>query len=150
MKILLVDDSLVVRNALTRAVEALEASARGARSPSIDEVIRADNGATAVDLFALFRPELVTMDLTMPELDGLGAIRGIRSIEPETSILVISALNSHRTAMDALALGACGFLTKPFTEREVVDALRQLLEHASENRRASPTANVPEPAGGAR
>ena len=70
------------------------------------------------------------MDLTMPNLDGLAAIAQIRAIDPAASILVISALNSHRIALDAIQRGACGFLTKPFTEREVCEALDELVLHA--------------------
>jgi two-component system chemotaxis response regulator CheY len=120
MKLLIVDDSLIVRNAIERAVG----------DGSISDVFRAEDGEEAVFVFARERPELVTMDLTLPRLDGLGAIRRMREIAPQTSILVISALNSHKTAMEAIALGACGFLTKPFTPREITEALDQLAEHA--------------------
>ena len=120
MKLLVVDDSLIVRNAIARSV----------RSGAITEVLRAEDGQQAVELFAAHRPELVTMDLTMPNLDGLAAIAGIRALEPQASILVISALNSHRIALDAIQRGACGFLTKPFTEREVGEALDELVLHA--------------------
>lgn len=120
MKLLVVDDSLVVRNAV----------ARGALSVAVTEVLRAEDGESAVELFRAHRPELVTMDLTMPKVDGLAAITLIQEIQPGTSILVISALNSHRVALEALARGACGFLTKPFTENEVSDALEQLVRHA--------------------
>lgn len=120
MKLLVVDDSLVVRNAIDRSAVHGEIAA----------VLSAENGRVAVELFAAERPQLVTMDLTMPELDGIAAIRAIRALEPQTSILVISALNSHRTALEAIASGACGFLTKPFTDGEVVAALTQLVEHA--------------------
>lgn len=115
------DDSLVVRNAIQRSVGA----------GKISQVFRAEDGEEAVSIFTRERPEMVTMDLTLPRLDGLGAIRLIRSIAPDTSILVISALNSHKTAMEAIALGACGFLTKPFTPREISEALDQLAEHAA-------------------
>jgi two-component system chemotaxis response regulator CheY len=121
MKLLIVDDSLVVRNAIQRSVD----------EGRISDVYRAEDGEAAVSIFARERPELVTMDLTLPRLDGLGAIRRIHEIQPRTSILVISALNSHKTAMDAIALGACGFLTKPFTPREIAEALDQLAEHAA-------------------
>jgi two-component system chemotaxis response regulator CheY len=121
MKLLIVDDSLVVRNSIQRSVSA----------SAIVEVLRAEDGEEAVSIFARERPELVTMDLTLPRLDGLTAIRQIREIEPRTSILVISALNSHKTAMEAIALGACGFLTKPFTPREMSEALDQLVHHAA-------------------
>lgn len=125
MKLLVVDDSLVVRNAITRAV------AQGA----IEEVVRAEDGERAVELFLEHQPELVTMDLTMPRVDGLEAISRILAIRPETSILVVSALNSHRAAVDALQRGACGFLTKPFTEREVSEALELLVDHARRHAR---------------
>ncbi|MDA8020052.1 MAG: response regulator [Thermoanaerobaculia bacterium] len=125
MKLLIVDDSLVVRNAIDRAVQSGDVHVG-----ELTNVHRAENGARAVELFASERPDMVTMDLTMPELDGLGAIRRIREIEPDASILVISALNSHKTALEAIKNGACGFLTKPFTEIEVVDALKKLASHA--------------------
>ena len=121
MKLLIVDDSVVVRNSIERSVNA----------DAIAVVLRAEDGEEAVSLFDRERPELVTMDLTLPRLDGLAAIRRIQEIEPRTSILVISALNSHKTAMEAIALGACGFLTKPFTPREMSEALDQLVQHAA-------------------
>lgn len=121
MKLLIVDDSLVVRNAIQRSVD----------EGRISMVFRAEDGEQAVSIFAQERPELVTMDLTLPLLDGLGAIRQIREIAPAASILVISALNSHKTAMEAIALGACGFLTKPFTPRDISEALEQLAQHAA-------------------
>lgn len=120
MKLLVVDDSLIVRNAIARSV----------KSGAIHEVLPAADGNQAVALFAAHRPELVTMDLTMPNLDGLEAITRIRALEPQASILVISALNSHRVALEAIQRGACGFLTKPFTEREVSEALDELVIHA--------------------
>jgi two-component system chemotaxis response regulator CheY len=123
VKLLVVDDSLVVRNAIARNVKSGESGA-------ISEVLRAEDGNQAVELFQAHLPELVTMDLTMPNLDGLAAITRIRAIDPQVSILVISALNSHRVALDAIQRGACGFLTKPFTEREVSDALDELVLHA--------------------
>jgi len=119
VRLLVVDDSLVVRNAIGRIGHA-----------SIAEVLRAEDGQEAVTLFEQHLPELVTMDLTMPNLDGLSAIARIVSVEPRTSILVISALNSHRVALEAIQRGACGFLTKPFTEREVSEALDALVQHA--------------------
>jgi len=124
MKLLVVDDSLVIRKAIARSLDAQE----------IAEVLFAEDGERALELFEEHRPELVTMDLTMPRLDGLGAIAAIRALEPEATILVISALNSHRDAIEALRRGACGFLTKPFTAEEVVAAIRQIAEHSSRGR----------------
>jgi two-component system chemotaxis response regulator CheY len=125
MRLLIVDDSLVVRDAIQRSVD----------NGTISQVLRAGDGEEAVSIFARERPEMVTMDLTLPRLNGLEAIRRIRETEPGTSILVISALNSHKTAMEAIALGACGFLTKPFTAREISEALDQLAQHAASQSR---------------
>jgi two-component system, chemotaxis family, chemotaxis protein CheY len=128
LKLLVVDDSLVVRNALSRWAVPSAGSA-------ITEVVRAADGLEAVELFRSLRPELVTMDLTMPRLDGLGAIAALLELEPHTSILVISALNNHAAALEAIQRGACGFLTKPFTESEVRHALDRLVEHARQQPR---------------
>jgi two-component system, chemotaxis family, chemotaxis protein CheY len=128
MKLLIVDDSLIVRNAIARRVALGE----------IDEVLRAEDGQEAIEIFAAERPELVTMDLTMPRLDGLGAILEIRRLDPRAAILVVSALNSHKTALEAISRGACGFLTKPFTEREISEALGDLLAHARTLRGSGP------------
>jgi two-component system, chemotaxis family, chemotaxis protein CheY len=124
VNLLIVDDSLVVRNAVARGAVRL-----------FGAPLLAADGQQAVELFRRHRPELVTMDLTMPHLDGLGAISAILELEPVTSILVISALNSQAIALEAIQRGACGFLTKPFTEPEVRHALEQLVTHAHEHRR---------------
>ena len=123
MKLLIVDDSLIVRNAIERNV----------RHPEITEIFQADNGVTALQIFSAQRPELVTMDLTMPHLDGIACLLEIQKSGHPASIMVISALNSHRTAMDAVARGACGFLVKPFTSLELTEAMDDLIAHAHEN-----------------
>lgn len=120
MKLLIVDDSLIVRNAIERNV----------RHPEITEIFQADNGVTALQLYYQHFPELVTMDLTMPHLDGLACLQEIQKSPQAASILVISALNSHRAAMEAVARGACGFLVKPFTASELTEAMNDLVLHA--------------------
>lgn len=123
MKLLIVDDSLIVRNAIERNV----------RHPEITQIFQADNGITALQVFYQEHPELVTMDLTMPHLDGIACLQEIQKSGHPASIMVISAINSHRTAMDAVARGACGFLVKPFTPLELTEALSDLILHAQEN-----------------
>ena len=120
MKMLIVDDSLIVRSVIERNVKHV----------AIEERFQADNGITALQLYCAHLPQLITMDLTMPHLDGLACLREIQALGHSPSILVISALNSHQTAMEAVARGACGFLVKPFTVSELVDAIDQLILHA--------------------
>jgi two-component system chemotaxis response regulator CheY len=122
MKLLIVDDSLIVRNAIERNV----------CHPEIREILLADNGITALQLHCQHHPELVTMDLTMPHLDGLACLQEMQKSSHNSSVLVISALNSHRTAMEAVARGACGFLVKPFTSMELIEAMNDLVLHARE------------------
>ena len=122
MKLLIVDDSMIIRNAIERNV----------RNPEITQILQADNGLRALQTYFQEYPELVTMDLTMPQLDGLGCLQKIQEGGRDVSILVISALNSHRSAMDAVALGACGFLVKPFTPQELAEAINDLVAHARE------------------
>lgn len=76
----------------------------------------------------LERPNVVTMDLTMPEVDGVEAIESIMAIAPETHILVISALADKATAIKALSLGANGFLCKPFTQEELSRAIERIID----------------------
>jgi len=123
MKLLIVDDSLIVRNVIERNV----------RHPEITEIFQAANGLAALETFHAQGPELVTMDLTMPELDGLGCLQQMQNSGHPASVLVISALNSHRTAMEAVAKGACGFIVKPFTPHELIEAMNDLVLHAREN-----------------
>lgn len=123
MKLLIVDDSLIVRNTIERNI----------RHEEITEIFQADNGVVALQLFHQHHPELVTLDLTMPHLDGIGCLQELQRSGQSASILVISAINSHRTAMEAVAGGACGFLVKPFTPQELIEAMNELVLHAKEN-----------------
>ncbi len=102
------------------------------RHAEIKGIFQADNGVTALQVFQRELPELVTMDLTMPHLDGIAILLEIQKSGHPASILVISAINSHRTAMEAVARGACGFLVKPFTPQELIDAVNDLILHAQE------------------
>ena len=120
MKMLIVDDSLIVRNAIHRVAD----------QHGITEILEATNGEEAIEMFVRHTPQLVTMDLTMPKVDGLKCLEQICALGLEASILVISALNSHSTAMKAIELGACGFIVKPFTHDEVSEALAELVEHS--------------------
>ena len=116
-RLLVVDDSNVIRKRIERANEL----------PEIEFVGAARNGREALELYALLRPTLVTMDLTMPEMDGAECVAALVQRDPQIRILVISALADKLTAIDALEKGASGFLCKPFTDRQLNDALRKLI-----------------------
>jgi two-component system chemotaxis response regulator CheY len=116
-RLLVVDDSNVIRRRIERANEL----------PEIEFVGAARNGIEALAMHELLRPDLVTMDLTMPEMDGAECVAKLVQRDPQIRILVISALADKLTAIDALEKGACGFLCKPFTDRQLNEALRKLI-----------------------
>lgn len=119
MKLLIVDDSNLIRTRITQVVT-------HAPEQGIVIVALARNGAEAVQLARQYRPDIITLDLTMPELDGVGAIRELMQLQPAPNILVVSALADKSTAILALKLGARGFLCKPFTDDELRNALQEV------------------------
>jgi len=108
MKIMIVDDSKIIRNRIQRAVEEFD----------LQVVYTAVNGQDAVNMVPTLEPEIITMDLTMPEMDGIEAIENILKIKPDMPILVVSALADKGTAIEAMTKGALGFLCKPFSEQQ--------------------------------
>ncbi len=119
MKLLIVDDSNIIRSRIARV-------ALHPRLSSMSVVGLAKNGVEAVKLCAANRPDVVTMDLTMPEMDGIACIQALLARHPATRILVVSALSDKSTAIEALKKGAMGFLHKPFSDEQLVDALIEL------------------------
>lgn len=120
MRLLIVDDSKVIRSRIERTQEHQNAE--------FEVVASAADGAEALSLFKKHKPDAVTMDLTMPEMDGLACIEALVKQAPGVRILVISAISDKETGMDALLRGAQGFLFKPFTDDELVGALKALME----------------------
>ncbi|MDO1510049.1 MULTISPECIES: response regulator [unclassified Neisseria] len=118
LTVMVVDDSNVIRKRITRGSESME----------FEVVATAANGKDAVQLYDVLRPNLVTMDLTMPEMDGLACIQKIMDIDENANILVISALADKATGIKALEYGARGFLYKPFTDDDLFEALKEMSE----------------------
>lgn len=123
-KLMIVDDSSIIRNRIERAFA----------NSSIEIVATASNGKEALLRYDQFEPDLITMDLTMPHMDGIECIRRIVEKRRGANILVVSALADRATALKALSLGARGFVNKPFNEAEIDHALRRLIETAHKRR----------------
>lgn len=116
-RLLIVDDSNIMRRHIERSQQ----------FDDLEVVGTAANGVEAVELFKRTDPDLVTMDLTMPHMDGIECVERIVAIKPNILILVISALADKATAVEAMEKGANGFLNKPFSDRQLNDALEELL-----------------------
>ncbi len=119
LKLMIVDDSTIIRSRIQRAYD----------SDKFSVVAVASNGVDAIAQFKQFQPQVVTMDLTMPEMDGINCIEKLIELNPELLILVVSALSDQATGIEALQKGANGFLLKPFSDEDLRDALDELTHH---------------------
>lgn len=121
MKLLIVDDSNVIRSRIARI-------ALHPRLRQIEIVGLARNGLEALDICRKRRPDVVTMDLTMPEMDGITCVERLVAHDSALNILVVSALSDKTTAIQALKKGARGFLHKPFSDVQLVEALLEVTQ----------------------
>ncbi|HYL71203.1 MAG TPA: response regulator [Candidatus Dormibacteraeota bacterium] len=116
-KLMIVDDSNIMRRRIERSQQFEE----------LELVGTAANGVDALELFKQTDPDVVTMDLTMPRMDGIECIGRLVALKPAVRILVISALADKATAVEAMEKGANGFLNKPFTDRQLNEAIAELM-----------------------
>jgi two-component system, chemotaxis family, chemotaxis protein CheY len=116
-KLMIVDDSNIMRRRIERSQQFDE----------LELVGTAGNGVEALELFRKTDPDVVTMDLTMPQMDGIECISKLVALKPAVRILVISALADKATAVEAMERGANGFLNKPFTDRQLNEAIADLM-----------------------
>jgi two-component system chemotaxis response regulator CheY len=117
LKLLIVDDSNIMRRRIERSQQFEELQVVGT----------AGNGVEALEMFRRTDPDMVTMDLTMPQMDGIECISKLVQLKPAVRILVISALADKATAVEAMERGANGFLNKPFTDRQLNEAIAELM-----------------------
>ncbi|HET9106179.1 MAG TPA: response regulator [Steroidobacteraceae bacterium] len=117
LKLLIVDDSNIMRRRIERSQQIEE----------LEVVGTAGNGIEALEMFRKTDPDVVTMDLTMPQMDGIECISALVQLKPAVRILVISALADKATAVEAMERGANGFLNKPFTDRQLNEAIADLM-----------------------
>ncbi|GAE24265.1 chemotaxis regulator [Halalkalibacter wakoensis JCM 9140] len=92
-----------------------------------DVVGEANDGAEAVEKFKELSPDLVTMDITMPEMDGITALKEIKAIDPSAKIIMCSAMGQQAMVIDAIQAGAKDFIVKPFQADRVVEAIQKAL-----------------------
>lgn len=87
----------------------------------------AENGAKAIEKYKELSPDLVVMDITMPEVDGIQAVREIKKINPNAKIVMCSAMGQQAMVIEAIQAGARDFIVKPFQADRVVEAVRKVL-----------------------
>jgi len=115
-RILIVDDSSVVRLKLRKLLEKFQ-----------HDVIESPNGAAGVKNFRLMKPDLVTMDINMPEMGGIDAVREIISKHPAAKIIMISSAAEEDGIVTAVKYGARGYILKPFDDARVMQVINRVL-----------------------
>lgn len=88
------------------------------------------NGRDAVEKYDEVHPDLVTLDITMPEMDGLDALKAIRARDPRARVLMVSAMGQQKMIVEALEEGAIDFLVKPFQPTKVLETVKKCLQAA--------------------
>jgi two-component system chemotaxis response regulator CheY len=116
-RVLVVDDAAFMRKVVSDALN-------GGGHEVIGE---ASNGAEAVARYQELQPELMTLDITMPEMDGLTALKEIIAIDPSARIIMCSALGQESKVLEAIKAGAKDFVVKPFKADRVLDAVDKAL-----------------------
>lgn len=116
-KILIVDDASFMRLAIREALT----------KNGFDVVGEAENGKEAIEKYTLLKPDAVTMDITMPVMSGLEALKEILKLDSGAKIVMISALGQDSQVREAIVNGAKSFIVKPFQEEKVIQVLQKIL-----------------------
>lgn len=114
--VMITDDTAFMRMTLRNVIE----------KNGYNVIGEAGDGEEAVALYRELRPDMVTMDITMPKMDGITAIKEIMKFDPEAKIIVCSAMGQKPMVIEALNAGAKDFLVKPFESERVVESLRKI------------------------
>ena len=87
----------------------------------------AENGAKAVEKYAELKPDLVLMDITMPEMDGIEALKKIKASDPSASVIMCSAMGQQAMVIESIQSGAKDFIVKPFQADRVIEAVQKVV-----------------------
>ena len=119
-KILVVDDAIFMRRMISDILV----------ENGMEVIGEADTGSGAVERYKELKPDLVTMDIIMPEMNGIDAVRHIISYDSNAKIVICSALGQQTLVQEAIAAGAKDFLIKPFNPSRVVEVINKILSHS--------------------
>ena len=116
-RVLVVDDAAFMRHLIKKILTDMGYEVAG----------EAGDGEEACEKYKEIRPDLVTMDLVMPKMGGLDALKAIREEDPNAKVIVISAIDQREPLMDALKLGAADYVVKPFEQDRVKEAIHRVI-----------------------
>ncbi|WP_304519509.1 response regulator [Clostridium tagluense] len=114
-RVLITDDAMFMRLALKTMLE----------RNGFEIVGEAENGEIAIEKYKLLKPDIVTLDITMPVMDGLEALKQIKAFDKGAKVMMISAMGQETIVRDSVIAGALGFVIKPFIEETIVKAFNK-------------------------
>lgn len=117
-KILIVDDAMFMRTVLKEILQ----------SEGYEVAGEASNGQEAIELAKELQPDIVTLDITMPDMDGVAALPKILEASPASKVVMCTAMGQQKLVVEAIKLGARDFVVKPFTKSRVIQAIENALE----------------------
>jgi len=117
-RLLIVDDALIMRMKIRKVAEQAGWTIVG----------EANNGEVGVEMYHEHRPDLVTLDMVMPKLDGVGALKAIRAANPQANVVMISAVDQKDKLAECITSGAMDFIVKPFDETRLLNFFQQTLQ----------------------
>ncbi len=118
IKVLIVDDAAFMRMAIKKVLE----------RNGFEVVGEAENGAIAITKYVECTPDIVTMDITMPEMTGIDALKHIRQRDPNARVVMVSAMGQETLVREAILSGAKSFVVKPYKEEHIVQTLKSIAE----------------------
>jgi two-component system chemotaxis response regulator CheY len=119
-KVMIVDDAAFMRNMLKNIIN----------EGGFEVVCEATNGLEAIHLFAQYHPDIITMDITMPDMDGVAAVTEIIRLHPLAKIIMCSAMGQQKMVLDAIRAGAKDFIVKPVQKDRVLQSIINVLNQA--------------------
>lgn len=126
IKVLIVDDAMFMRNMIAEIF-----TGKKYGNEDFEVVAEAENGLEAVERFREHKPDIVTMDIVMPEMTGIEALKEIIALDPSANVVMCSALGQDSLVMEALDSGAKDFIVKPFQPGKVLDVVIRILDSAA-------------------
>ncbi len=116
-KVLIVDDAAFMRMMLKDILT----------KNDFEVVAESENGKKAVADFQKYKPDIITMDITMPEMNGIDAVKAIKALDPSVKIVMVSAMGQQPMVIEAIQAGANDFIVKPFQPERVIEAITKVL-----------------------
>jgi len=117
LKVLIVDDSKFMRSVLLKIFE---------KFSKVDEITEAGDGVEAIEKYQKNTPNIVTMDLDMPKMNGIEAAKKIKSIDSNAKILMVTSSNKQEIRNEAERIGTLGYITKPFDNKKIEEIIEKI------------------------